>query len=39
MEKKLNAKRVFKDMNKNYQFIILFDSISDLDDLDKTRLF
>ena len=36
MEKKLNAKRVFKDMNKNYQFIILFDSISDLDDLDKT---
>tara|TARA_B100000953_G_scaffold292581_1_gene279955 strand:+ start:30 stop:1946 length:1917 start_codon:yes stop_codon:yes gene_type:complete len=36
MEKKLNAKRFFKDMNKNYQFIILFDSISDLDDLDKT---
>ena len=33
MEKKLNAKRVFKDMNNNSEFVILFDSISDLDDL------
>ena len=36
MEKKLTVRHVFKDMNKNSESIILFDSISDLDDLSKT---
>ena len=36
MEKKLTVRHVFKDMNKNSESIILFDSVSNLDDLSKT---
>ena len=36
MEKKLTVRHVFKDMNKNSESIILFDSVSNLDDLPKT---
>ena len=36
MEKKLTVRHVFKDMNKNSESIILFDSVSNFDDLSKT---
>jgi len=36
VEKKLTVRHVFKDMNKNSESIILFDSVSNLDDLSKT---
>ena len=36
MEKKLNCQVGCKDMNNYSEFVVLFDSISDLDDLDET---
>ena len=36
MEKKLNCQVGCKDLNNYSEFVVLFDSISDLDDLDET---